>query len=174
MYIFSYNIASDFSLPRAERSEQLRLKLQQTMAHPSAPIYGVLRLRMITISLGAAMNTRKGITRDGAFFNIGLLILPLLAAATQTSSIIGRRRQRLLTTDITRSKAPASIGQTFESLWITITRSRGDVRQFQIKLERPGARSRYGVLERHDIVPTTVLQELRRSYEGQLQIMHDL
>ena len=120
------------------------------------------------------MNTRKGITRDGAFSNIGPLILPLLAAATQTSSIIGRRRQRLLATDITRSKEPASIRQTFDSLWITIARSRGNVRQFQIKLERPGARSRYGLLERHDIVPTTVLQELRRSYERQLQIMHDL
>jgi hypothetical protein len=119
------------------------------------------------------MGTRKGITRGDTFFNIGVLILPLLAGATQTSSIIGRRRRRL-TTNINNSKAPTSIRQAFDSLWITIARSRAHVRQFQIKLERSGARPRYGWLERHDIARTEALQELRRSYERQLQIMHEL
>src|ERR1700752_874671 len=97
------------------------------------------------------MSTRKSASTAGGLFNTGL---PTKGA--------------------TARKPPVLNGQTCDSLWISIARSARNIRQFQVKLERPGAPSRYGRIEQPDTVGATAIQELRRGYERQLQIMHEL
>src|SRR5689334_45280 len=119
------------------------------------------------------MSIRKDIRKDSTFFNRRALISPVLTAAAQASGIIDRQRQ-LLTKSITDSNESETNRQPFDSLRIAIARFYDNTQQFQVKLERPGARPRYGSLERYDTVHISALQELRRSYERQLQIMHEL